>query len=191
MLAYRQASLLNASDLGRALGVDGKTVAAYLDLLVDLLLVRRLQPWHANIGKRLVKSPKISVRDSGLVHALLGLETGEALLGHPVAGASWEGFAVETLAAAAPEGTEQHFFRTAAGAEIDLLLALPGGRLWAVEIKRSVAPKLERGFHIAAADLEVERRIMVHAGSEAYPAPHGVEAMPLRAAALTLAAEGA
>jgi predicted AAA+ superfamily ATPase len=190
MLAHRQASLLNASELGRALGVDSKTVAAWLDLLVDLLLVRRLQPWHGNIGKRLVKSPKVSVRDSGLVHALLGLESGEALLGHPVAGASWEGFVVETLMAAAPEGTEPHFYRTAAGAEIDLLLALPGGRLWAIEIKRSAAPKLGRGFHTAADDLNPARRIVVHAGAESFPAPHGVEAMPLRAAAAALAAEG-
>lgn len=189
MLAHRQASLLNASELGRALGVDSKTVAAWLDLLVDLLLVRRLQPWHGNIGKRLVKSPKVAVRDSGLVHALLGIETGEMLLGHPVAGASWEGFVVETLMAAAPEGTEPYFFRTAAGAEIDLLLSLPGGRLWAVEIKRSVAPKLERGFHIAADDLDPARRIVVHAGAESFPAPHGVEAMPLRVAAAALAAE--
>lgn len=188
MLAHRQASLLNAAELGRALGVDSKTVAAYLDLLVDLLLVRRLPPWHANIGKRLVKSPKVSVRDSGLVHALLGLETAEALLGHPVAGASWEGFVVETLIAASPEGTQAHFFRTAAGAEIDLLLDLPGGRLWAVEIKRSAAPKVERGFHIACDDLGPERRIVVHAGAEAFPMPHGVEAMPLRAVAEALAA---
>lgn len=188
MLAHRQASLLNASELGRALGVDSKTVAAYLDLLVDLLLVRRLPPWHANIGKRLVRSPKVTVRDSGLVHALLGIEDGEALLGHPVAGASWEGFVVETLIAASPEGTEVHFFRTAAGAEIDLLLDLPGGRLWAVEIKRSAAPKIERGFHIACDDLGPERRIVVHAGAEAFPMPHGVEAMPLRATAEALVA---
>ena len=186
MLAHRQASLLNAAELGRALGVDSKTVAAYLDLLVDLLLVRRLPPWHANIGKRLVKSPKVSVRDSGLVHALLGLENTEALLGHPVAGASWEGFVVETLIAASPEGTQAHFFRTAAGAEIDLLLDLPGGRLWAVEIKRSAAPKIERGFHIACDDLGPERRIVVHAGAEAFPMPHDVEAMPLRAVAEAL-----
>ncbi|PKQ05664.1 MAG: ATPase [Alphaproteobacteria bacterium HGW-Alphaproteobacteria-10] len=188
MLAHRQASLLNAAELGRALGVDSKTVAAYLDLLVDLLLVRRLPPWHANIGKRLVKSPKVSVRDSGLVHALLGIEDSEALLGHPVAGASWEGFVIETLIAASPEGTQAHFFRTAAGAEIDLLLDLPGGRLWAVEIKRSAAPKIERGFHIACDDLGPERRIVVHAGAEAFPMPHGVEAMPLRAVAESLAA---
>ncbi|WP_442976746.1 ATP-binding protein [Rubrimonas sp.] len=186
MLAHRQSSLLNASELGRALGVDSKTVAGYLDLLVDLLLVRRLPPWHTNMGKRLVKSPKVYVRDSGLVHALLGLETLEDILGHPVAGASWEGFAIETLIAAAPEGAEAHFFRTAAGAEIDLLLSLPGGRLWAVEIKRSLAPKIERGFHIACDDLKPERRIVVYPGAETFPMAHGAEAVSLRTIASVL-----
>jgi predicted AAA+ superfamily ATPase len=128
MLAHRQSSLLNAAEFARALGVDGKTVASYLDLLVDLLLVRRLEPWHANIGKRLVKSPRIYVRDSGIAHTLLGLGTQEEVLGHPVAGASWEGFVIETLQAAAPHGTQANFHRTAAGAEVDLLLSLPGQR---------------------------------------------------------------
>ncbi|BBK36922.1 ATPase [Allostella sp. ATCC 35155] len=186
MLAHRQSGLLNASELGRALGVDSKTVASYLDLLVDLLLVRRLPPWHANRGKRLVKSPKVYVRDSGLVHALLGLETLEEILGHPVAGASWEGFVTETLIAAAPEGTEAHFFRTAAGAEIDLLLSLPGARLWAFEIKRSLAPTVERGFHVACEDLNPERRVVIYPGAETFPMKHGVEAMPLRLAAEAL-----
>ena len=190
MLAHRQSGLLNASELGRALGVDSKTVASYLDLLVDLLLVRRLPPWHANLGKRLVKSPKVYVRDSGLVHALLGLETLDDILGHPVAGASWEGFAVETLVATAPEGTVPHFFRTAAGAEIDLLLSLPGGRLWAFEIKRSLAPKAERGFHFACDDLQPERRVVIYPGDETFPVGHGVEAMPLRSAAAALQGTG-
>lgn len=188
MLAHRQSGLLNASELGRALGVDSKTVANYLDLLVDLLLVRRLPPWHANLGKRLVKSPKVYVRDSGLVHALLGLETLEEILGHPVAGASWEGFVTETLIAAAPEGTEAHFFRTVAGAEIDLLLSLPGGRLWAFEIKRSLAPTVERGFHVACEDLNPEKRVVIYPGAETFPMKHGVEAMPLRLAADALRA---
>ncbi len=180
MLAHHQGGLLNAAEFARALGVDGKTVASYLDLLVDLLLVRRLEPWHANIGKRLVKSPRVYVRDSGLTHALLGLGTQEGVLGHPVAGASWEGFAIETLAATAPAGTQANFYRTAAGAEIDLLLALPGQRLWAIEIKRSLTPKVERGFYQACEDLAPERRIVVYPGSERFPLPHGVEAMPLQ-----------
>ncbi|MEY2683374.1 MAG: hypothetical protein RJA09_518, partial [Pseudomonadota bacterium] len=153
MLAHHQGGLLNVAQLARNLGVDAKTAHAYIDLLCDLLLVRRLQPWHANVGKRLVKSPKVFVRDSGLVHALLGLPTLDALLSHPVVGASWEGFVLENLLAAAPPGTQAHFYRTSGGAEIDILLALPGGSLWAIEVKRSLNPKVERGFHAACADL--------------------------------------
>lgn len=179
MLAHRQSGLLNAAEFARALGVDGKTVASYLDLLVDLLLVRRLEPWHANIGKRLVKSPRIYVRDSGITHALLGLSTQEDLLGHPVAGASWEGFVIETLIAAAPTGTQSNFYRTAAGAEIDLLLTLPGARPWAIEIKRSLTPKLEKGFYMACEDLDPARRIVVYPGQDAFPLKNDVEALPL------------
>lgn len=181
MLTHRQGSLLNAADLARALGVDGKTVASYLDLLVDLLLVRRLAPWHANAGKRLVKAPKVYIRDSGLVHALLGLGDAEALLGHPVAGASWEGFVIEALISAAPEGTVPSFYRTSAGAEIDLLLSQPGGRSWAVEVKRSLSPKPEKGFHIACADLDPERKFVVYPGAETFPIGHGVDAIGLEA----------
>jgi len=186
MLAHIQGGLLNASELGRSLGVDHKTVASYLDLLVDLLLVRRLPPWHANTGKRLVKSPKVYVRDTGLVHALLGLGDLEAVLGHPVAGGSWEGLVVETLAGLMPAGGEACFYRTSAGAEIDLLLRFPDGRLWAVEVKRSMAPKVGKGFHLACEDLHPERRIVVYGGAEAFPLGNGVEAMGLAQAAALL-----
>jgi predicted AAA+ superfamily ATPase len=186
MLAHHRSGLLNAADFARALGVDGKTIAAYLDLLVDLLLVRRLEPWHTNAGKRLVKSPRVYVRDSGLVHTLLGLATLEDVLGHPVAGASWESFVIETMIAVAPEGTQANFYRTAAGAEIDLLLTLPGGALWAIEVKRSLAPTLERGFHQACADLNPERRVVIYPGSESYPLREGIEVMPLQVASAVL-----
>ncbi|AOO81357.1 ATP-binding protein [Bosea vaviloviae] len=179
MLAYHQSGLLNAAEFARSLGVDGKTVAGYLDLMVDLLLVRRLEPWHANSGKRLVKSPRAYVRDSGLCHTLLGLATLDDVLGHPVAGPSWEGFVIETLITAAPSGTRANFYRTSAGAEIDLLLTLPGRRPWAIEIKRSLAPKVERGFHHACEDIDPERRIVVYPGVERYPLKDGIEAMPL------------
>jgi predicted AAA+ superfamily ATPase len=150
--------------------VDGKTVARYLDLLVDLLLVRRLAPWHGNVRKRLVKSPKVYVRDSGLVHALLGIADGEALLAHPVAGASWEGMVIESLIAAAPQGTQAFFFRSAGGAEIDLLLLRPGERrLWAIEIQRGLAPKIERGFHAACETVRPLRRCVVYGGGERFP----------------------
>jgi hypothetical protein len=149
-------------------------------LLVDLLLVRRLAPWHTSVRKRLVKSPKVYVRDSGLVHALLGIADGEALLAHPVAGASWEGLVIESLIAAAPQGTKAYFFRTSAGAEIDLLLERPGERRpWAIEIKRGLAPKIERGFHLACETVLPKRRVVVYGGTERFPLADGVDAVPL------------
>jgi predicted AAA+ superfamily ATPase len=187
MLAHEQGTTLNAASLARSLGVDGKTVARYLDLLVDLLLVRRLPPLHANVGKRLVKSPKVYVRDSGIVHTLLGLDNREAVLGHPVAGGSWEGYVVENLLGAAPERTEAYFYRTAAGAEIDLVLEWRGGKRWAVEIKRGLSPKLEKGFHHAREDLEPERSFIVYSGDDRYPKAEGVEVIGLRELAATLA----
>lgn len=179
MLAHQQGGLLNAASLARALAVDGKTVASYLDLLVDLFLVRRLPPWHRNSGKRLVKSPKVYVRDSGLVHALLGIADREALLSHPVVGGSWEGWVIESLLANAPPDAEASFYRTSAGAEIDLVITLPGRKPWAVEIKRSVAPTLEKGFHIACDDVDAERRLVVHGGEGRFPMAQGVEGISL------------
>ena len=179
MLAHQQGGLLNVAQLARNLGVDAKTAHGYIDLLCDLLLVRRLMPWHANVGKRLVKSPKVYVRDSGLVHALLGIESLDGLLSHPVVGTSWEGFVLENLLACAPTGTQAHFYRTSGGAEVDLLLHLPGGALWAIEVKRSLNPKLERGFHAACEDLKPQRKLLVYPGTEGYPMAHGVEALPL------------
>lgn len=186
MLAHHQSGLLNASEFARSLGVTSQTVANYLDLLVDLLLVRRLAPWHSNGAKRLVKSPRVYVRDSGLVHTLLGLTDREAVLGHPVAGASWEGFVIESLVAAAPEGTEAYFYRTSVGAEIDLLLRHPDGRLWVFEVKRSLSPKVERGFHSACEDLSPDRRILIYPGSETFPLGNGIEVMSLSTAAHAL-----
>ena len=179
MLAHGQGSLLNAAELGRSLGVDGKTVGRYLDLLVDLLLVRRLPPLLANVGKRLVRSPKVLVRDSGLVHTLLGLGDADAVLGHPVAGASWEGFVIETLLAVAPQGCQGWFYRTAAGAEIDLVLEWSPQRRWAIEVKRSLSPRLGKGFHQARADLQPERTFVVTPSATGYPLADGVEVMGL------------
>ena len=169
MLAHNQSQMLNAANLARGLGVDGKTVAGYLDLLVDLLLVRRLPAWHRNLGKRLVKSPKIFIRDSGITHALLGIRDKEALLGHPVVGQTWESFVIEALIMAAPEGTEAHYYRTSNGTEVDLILTLPAGAIWAIEVKRSSAPKLERGFHTSCADLDPKKRFVVYPGTERFP----------------------
>ncbi len=169
MLAHNQTQMLNAASLARGLAVDGKTVAGYLDLLVDLLVVRRLPAWHRNVGKRLVKSPKVYVRDTGIAHALLGIRDKEALLGHPVVGQTWESFVIETLVTTAPDGTEAHYYRTSNGTEIDLLLTLPNRELWAIEVKRSSAPKIERGFHSACADLKPHKRFVVYAGIDRFP----------------------
>ena len=175
MLAHLQSGLFNAAQLARALAVDGKTIMRYLDLMVDLLLVRRLPPFHANFGKRLVKSPKIYVRDSGIVHALLRLDNQESVLGHPVAGGSWEGFVLENLLNHAPDRARASFYRSAAGAEIDLLLEMPGGHFWAVEIKRGLAPRLEKGFYHARADIKPERSFIVYSGQERYLKTESVE----------------
>lgn len=183
MLAHNQGGILNVAQLARNIGVDVKTAGGYIDLLVDLLLVRRLQPWHSNAGKRLVKSPKVYVRDSGLVHALLGIHGKRSLLAHPVVGGSWEGFVVEQLLAVAPEGVEGYFYRTSAGAEVDLVLRLPDGKIWAIEVKRSLSPKLSPGFHNACEDLKADRRYVVYPGSKSFPLGEGVEVVPLAALA--------
>ena len=186
MLAHNQGSLINASRLAAGLEVSSQTVSRYTDLLVDLLLVRRLQPYHVNVGKRLVKSPKVYIRDSGLLHALLNIGDRNALLGHPVAGASWEGFVIENLINAAPALTVPGFYRTAGGAEIDLLLELPGGERWAIEVKRSRAAKPARGFYEACEDLKPAKRFVVHAGLERFPVSQDVQAIGVRELADTL-----
>ena len=188
MLAHNQAQMFNGADLARGLGVDGKSVAVYLDLLVDLLLVRQLPAWHRNVGKRLMKSPKVYVRDSGIAHALLGIQDKEALLSHPVVGHTWESFVIETLIMTAPDGTEANYYRTSNGAEIDLVLTLPGGKLWAIEVKRSSAPKLERGFHSACADLNPHKRFVVYPGTERFPVDENTDAIGLVALAKALQA---
>lgn len=177
MLAHTQGGLLNAASLARGLDVDGKTIAKYLDLMVDLLLVRRLAPWHRNVGKRLVKSPRIFVRDSGVAHALLGLGSKEDVLGHPVVGNSWEGFVVENLISVSPIGTEASFYRASGGAEIDLILTFPGRKPWAIEIKRSLEPRLSKGFNHACADIQPEARFVVYPGDERFKVSNGIDAI--------------
>ena len=155
-----------------------KTVASCLDLMVDLLPVRRLPPWHRNTGKRLVKSPKVYLRDSGLLHTLLGIDDIDALAGHPKIGDSWEGFVVENVLSVIPDGASAGFYRTAAGAEIDLVIE-SGRERWAIEIERSSVPTLTRGFFSACDDIAPTRRFVVHSGSEAFRLRDGVEAWPL------------
>jgi predicted AAA+ superfamily ATPase len=179
MLAHHQGGLLNVAQLARNLGVDVKTAQSYIGLLCDLLLLRRLPPWHTNAGKRLVKAPKVYVRDSGLLHALLGIGSGEQLLSHMVVGASWEGHCLENLLSCTPRGVTAYFYRTSAGAEIDLLLVWPGGEQWAIEFKRSLSPKVERGFHSACDDLKPARKWVVYPGQEVYPLAADIQAVSL------------
>ena len=184
MLAHRQGSLLNVSTLARALETSARSIGRYIDLFADLMLLRRLPPLHANVGKRLVKSPKTYVRDSGLVHSLLGISSLEELSGHPVIGESWEGFVIETLLGQLPWPTQASFYRTVTGAEIDLVLDFPGGERWAIEIKRSLSAKVSRGFHMALADIAPSRAFVVHAGDDRYPLSKAVEAIGVRELAI-------
>jgi predicted AAA+ superfamily ATPase len=184
MLAHNQGELLDQSRLATALAISGQTVGRYIDLLCDLMLVRRLPAWSGNIGKRLVRAPKVYVRDSGLVHALLGLVNLDAVLSHPVAGSSWEGFVVEQLSNAAPTA-QASFYRTSNGAEVDLVLEFRSGQIWVIEIKRSSAPTVSRGFYTAAADLGATRKLLVAPVDQSYPMKEGIEVMnPLMAARL-------
>jgi len=189
MLANDQGELFNAQRYARSLGVSGHTIARYLEILEKLLLVRNLKPWFANSNKRLVKAPRPFVRDSGILHALLAIETTDALRGNSVVGKSWEGFVIEALIDAAGDRARPYFYRTAAGAEADLILEMTAQRCWAFEIKLSSAPKVDRGFHTAADDLAVERRILVHRGNETFPMRGGIEAMTLMGALAAVRAE--
>lgn len=180
MLAHAQGGLLNASNLAKGLGVKGQTVTRYIDLMVDLLLVRRLMPMHTNTGKRLVKSPKVYVRDSGILHTLLGLQNQEALLGHPIVGNSWEGFVIESLLQLLPGHITTGFYRTAAGAELDLVIDFSHKERWAIEIKRGLSPTLGKGFHHAHADLKPSRSFIIYSGNERYALAEQVEAIGLK-----------
>jgi predicted AAA+ superfamily ATPase len=147
--------------------------------MVDLLLVRRLQPWTSNTGKRLVKSPKVYVRDSGITHALLNIQTYNDLLGHPVAGGSWEGFVVENILSAAPASVIPFYYRTSHGAEIDLVLEFSGREKWAIGIKRSSAPTLSKGFYLACQDISPDKRFVVYAGQDRFSMGENIIAIPL------------
>ena len=181
MLAHHQGELLDLSKLAAALAISGQTVSRYIDLLCDLMLVRRLPAWHGNVGKRLVRSPKVYVRDSGLVHALLGLPNLDAVLGHPIAGSSWEGFVMEQLINAAPQA-QACFYRTSNGAEVDLVLTFRNQQTWVIEIKRSSAPNVSRGFYQAATDLGAERKLLVAPVAQAYPLKDGIEVVDVMTA---------
>ena len=187
MLAHTQGTPLNKARLGTSLDISPPTIGSYLDLLDDLLLVRRLPPWSGNLGKRLVRAPKTYLRDSGILHALLGLETLDAVLSHPAAGASWEGFVIEQLIAAAGPERIPLYFRTEKGAEADLVFERRGRVEMLIEIKRSTAPTVSKGFHISCDDLEPREAFVVHGGTDTWPIGDGVTAISVAALMARLA----
>lgn len=179
MLAHQQGATLNLSQLARSIDMSVPTVTRYIDLMSDLFLVRRLQPFAFNIGKRLVKTPKIYLRDSGIAHALLQIRTTDELLGHPVCGGSWEGFVLSNLLSVCPLHVQPYFYRTATGDEIDLVLEIAGTKRWAIEIKRGNVPSLSKGFYRACEDIKADERYVVHGGSHSFPLKDGILALPV------------
>lgn len=180
MICHSHGQIWNASQLAGALGISPPTAKRYLDILAETFIVRQLQPYHGNLKKRLIKSPKIYVRDSGLLHALMSIRTMDDLEGHPVAGHSWEGFIVEQIAPSRPGQQESCFFRTNAGAEIDLVLLKPGKKPIAVEVKYTTTPKATKGFYQGFQDLGCEKGFIVHPGKESYPLAGHITALSVR-----------
>ena len=188
MLAHLQGETINHSKLGMNLEIDSKTINYYIDILTDILLVRRIEPWHANVKKRLVKSPRYYVRDSGVLHRLLGIGTYDALLSNPILGKSWEGFVVENIYSVLPRLAEIYFYRTAAGAEIDLVIKMPNAEVWAVEIKYGVAPKLGKHFNQTCKDVGATRKYVVYGGDDAFSIGNDVQIISLHKFMLELQA---
>jgi predicted AAA+ superfamily ATPase len=178
MVAHQHGQIWNASEIGASLGVVHTTARRYLDLLTGAFMVRQLPPWFENVGKRLVKSPKVYIRDSGLFHSLLGLSTREQLESHPKLGAAWEGFALEQVLSQVGE-RDAYFWATHGGAELDLLLMRRGKR-WGIEFKCQDAPTMTKSMHIALADLNLHRLWVVYPGDADYPAHDRVECIALR-----------
>jgi hypothetical protein len=180
MLAHVHGQLWNASQIAKSLGVSSPTVRNYLDILEDTFIVRRLPPFYANIKKRLVKSPKVYIRDSGLLHALLKNRTLDDLYSHPSSGNSWEGFVIEQIIGIIPEYWQSFFYRTSAGAEIDLLLLDHRNESIALEIKYSLSPKVEKGFWNGMEDLGCKKGFVIYPGDEIYPIGKDVFALPVK-----------
>lgn len=180
MLAHHQGGILNSANLARNLDVSGVTIGRYLDLMTDLLLVRRLKPWTFNVGKRLIRSPKIYIRDSGIAHALLNIPDYNQLLSHPIVGGSWEGFIIENILSVVPSGVIPFFYSTSGGAEIDLVLEFFGNEKWAIEIKRSSSPSVSKGFYIACDDIKPVKRYVIYSGTDRFSLGNGITAIPLR-----------
>lgn len=179
MLAHSQGGQLNVAALGANLDIAAPTAKRYIELLEDLLLIRTLRPWSGNIGKRLVRTPKVYIRDSGLTHTLLNLTSLDDLLGHPVVGSSWEGFVIENLLSVLPPGLTPWFYRTSAGAEIDLVIEKNSQQRYAIEIKRSQAPSVSKGFYLGCEDLQATKQFVVYSGTERFPISKNVTAVSL------------
>ena len=179
MLAHLQGETVNHSRLASNLEVAAKTVSNYIDILTDLLLVRRLEPWHTNVKKRLVKSPRHYVRDSGILHRLLGINSYDALLSNPVLGKSWEGFVVENIHSVLPSRAETYFYRTAAGAEIDLVIKMPSSEIWAIEIKHGVAPKLGKHYSKTCDDVGTAHKYILYGGDDEFTVGNEVKIISL------------
>ncbi len=174
MLAHLQGETINYSKLAGNLEVDSKTIRHYIDILVDLLLVRRVQPWHSNTKKRLVKSPRYYVRDTGILHRLLGINSYDALISTPILGKSWEGFVIESIHSVLPIFAETYFYRTAVGAEIDLVIKFSAFEIWAVEIKHGTAPKLNKHFNATCADVGATHKYVVYSGTDIFLIKDGI-----------------
>lgn len=179
MLAHWQGEPTNYSKLGSNLEVNSKTVSHYIDVLTDLLLLRRLEPWHANVKKRLVKAPRYYVRDSGIHHRLLGIGNHDSLLSNPVLGKSWEGFVIENIHSVLPRGAETYYYRTSAGAEIDLLLKMPSSGLCAVEIKHGTAPRIGKHFNRTCEDVGAKQKYVIYGGEDEFSVGHNVTVISL------------
>lgn len=179
MLGHYHGQLWNASQIAGSLGVTGPTVKHYLNVLQDTFMLRLLMPYHVNLKKRLVKTPKVYLRDSGLLHALRNLQTWDEILAHPIAGASWEGFLVEQIFSMLPSRWDAYFYRTQVGAEIDLLLIPPGGQKpIAVEFKYSLSPKLTKGFYTAMEDTLSDHAYVVYPGQDHWPLAGNITVLP-------------
>lgn len=180
MIAHSQGEPVNYSKLGSNLEIDGKTVSHYIDILTDLLLIRRLEPWHTNIKKRLVKSPRFYVRDSGILHRLLGINNHEALLSNPILGKSWEGFVIENIYSVLPRRSEAYFYRTSAGAEIDLLIKTPSSEIWAIEIKYGVSPKISKHYNETCTDIQATKKYIIYGGEDEFSIGNNINIISLQ-----------
>ncbi len=177
MLSHYQGRQINMSSLGKSLEVSHTTIRNYLDVLTDLYMVRQLQPWAGNTKKRLVKSPKIYIRDTGILHHLLSISEYNDLLGNPVLGHSWEGFVVENILGNLSDKWTASYYRTSEQTEIDLILEKSHKEVWAIEIKRSSAPKIKSGFHRACEEIKATKKFVVYSGKERFPMSNNTEAI--------------